>query len=238
MSFGAPDLAGDQRHVSGQHGCWFSGPLQQDLHIFGQVEVTCQLEVQSAHVYVSLCHVMNTKGGGYRLLTYGVKNISTENSGSDSNIQDVCLQLDTIGYTVPAGDGFLVMIGPGSFPTIWPTAQPGKVVVHSGNVFLPTCQIDTTQDGKLFAREDMLPRLGPSKNVEVLRNDVFSRDLQYSLSDNKESFVMISFIHYYSSFCRDVSELKQMRDANTSLMLTLRLMKLMKMSTLLLVMIL
>ena len=189
MSFGAPDLAGDHRHVSGQHGCWFSGPLQQDLHIFGHVKVTCQLEVQSAHVFVSLCHVMTSRGGGYRLLTYGVKNISGgENSGAGSNIQDVCLQLDTIGYTVPAGDGILVMIGPGSFPTVWPKAEPGKVVVHSGNVSLPTCQMDTAHDGKMFAREDMLPRLGPCKNVEVLRKDTFNRDLQYSLSDNKASY--------------------------------------------------
>ena len=205
MSFGAPDLAGDQRHVSGQHGCWFSGPLQQDLHIFGHVEVTCQLEVQSAHVFVSLCHVMTSRGGGYRLLTYGVKNMSGEKSPSDSNIKDVTLQLDTIGYTVPAGDGILIMIGPGSFPTIWPTPQPGKLVVHSGNVSVPTCQIDTTHGSKLFAREDMLPRLGPCKNVEVLRNDTFTRDLQYSLSDNKVSYEpLLSFYNF--SFCRDASE--------------------------------
>ena len=238
LSFGAPDLAGDQRHVAGQHGSWFSGPLKQDLHMFGQVEVTCQLEVQSAHVFVSLCHVMNTKGGGHRLLTYGVKDISGKNFGSDTNIHDVCIQLDVIGYTVPAGDGILILIGPGSFPTIWPTAQPGKIVVHSGNVSLPICQLNTVQDGKLFAGADMVPRLGPEKNVEVLRKDSFNRDLQYSLSDDKVSHCKVKEISRSLSLSyREVSESKQMRDVNTFLMLTLRLMKLMKMSTQLLVMI-
>ena len=33
----------------------------------------------------------------------------------------------------------------------------------------------------------MSPRLGPSKNVEILREDAFSRDLTYSLSDDRRT---------------------------------------------------
>ena len=78
LSFGAPDLANDQRSVAAYHACWTSEPLQQPLHVFGrcEVDIRCRVDTATAHVYLALCHVMNTNGGGYRLLTYGVQNLN------------------------------------------------------------------------------------------------------------------------------------------------------------------
>ena len=80
MSFGAPDLPADQRSVSSYHGCWYSEPLLRPLHVFGQcqVEINCTFNTETSQVYIALCHVMKSKGGGHRLLTYGVQNIKGE----------------------------------------------------------------------------------------------------------------------------------------------------------------
>ena len=77
LSFGAPDLPVDQRSVSSYHGCWYSEPLTKPLHIFGQCQVDMKFsfDTKTSQVYVALCHVMKSKGGGQRLISYGVKNI-------------------------------------------------------------------------------------------------------------------------------------------------------------------
>ena len=78
LSFGGPDLPGDQRTVAEYHACWTSLALTDPLHILGRAEVVldCQVDTEQAQVYAALCHVMNSKGGGFRLLTYGLLNIS------------------------------------------------------------------------------------------------------------------------------------------------------------------
>ena len=82
LSFGAPDLAGDQRSVAHYHACWTSPALTDHLHILGRTELVldCQVDTEQAQVYAALCHVMDSQGGGggFRLLTYGLLNISGE----------------------------------------------------------------------------------------------------------------------------------------------------------------
>ena len=102
------------------------------------------------------------------------------------------LKLDAIGYTIPEGDSLLLMIAPGSFPTIWPSPLASSITVHGGQLKVPSFDIATLDAGSIFAREDMLPRLGPSKKVEVTRQDKYSRELTYGLSDNKKSIIIIS----------------------------------------------
>ena len=78
LSFGAPDLAADQRTVAQYHACWQSPVLADELHILGRAKVMldCQVDTDQAQVYAGLCHVMKNKGGGFRLITYGLLNIS------------------------------------------------------------------------------------------------------------------------------------------------------------------
>ena len=80
LSFGAPDLPSDQRSVAPYHACWRSPALTAPLQILGRcrVEVDCSLDTEEGQVYAALCHVMNSKGGGFRLITYGLLNLSGE----------------------------------------------------------------------------------------------------------------------------------------------------------------
>ena len=214
LSFGAPDLANDQRSVAAYHACWTSEPLQEPLHVFGRcdVEVTCHVDTDTAHVYVALCHVMTTNGGGYRLLTYGVQSLNgdlyivlrifstrvnvyisalvPDRTLTPSTELDIAVRLDTIGYTLPAGDRVLMMVAPGSFPLTWPGPAPCCLTITSGRISLPTCDLSEEEAGKLFAREDRVPRLGPCKEVEVTREEAFSRDLSFSLSGVERTITM------------------------------------------------
>ena len=82
----------------------------------------------------------------------------------------------------------MIMISPGSFPTIWPSPQHVTLKITSGRVSLPTFdQMKIDAGGEMFARTDMIPRLGPGKNIVTTRQGHFSRELSYSLSDNKRS---------------------------------------------------
>ena len=74
------------------------------------------------------------------------------------------MKLDAIGYTFPEGDSLLLMIAPGSFPTIWPTPQPAGITINGGKIKVPTAEITDIDANSLFAREDLVPRLGPAKN--------------------------------------------------------------------------
>ena len=80
LSFGAPDLAGDQRTVAEYHACWASPVLTDHLHILGRADLVldCQADTEQAQLYAALCHVMDSQGGGFRLLTYGLLDISGE----------------------------------------------------------------------------------------------------------------------------------------------------------------
>ena len=62
------------------HACWTSPPLTDHLHILGRagLELDCQADTEQAQLYAALCHVMDGQGGGFRLLTYGLLNISGE----------------------------------------------------------------------------------------------------------------------------------------------------------------
>ena len=103
---------------------------------------------------------------------------------------DVTVTMDTIGYTLPAGDSLLVMASPGSFPLTWPGPAPCRLTISSGRLTVPCTDLGTEEAGKLFARPDLVPRLGPCKEVEIIREEAFSRDLSFSLSGAERTITM------------------------------------------------
>ena len=106
---------------------------------------------------------------------------------------DITVTMDTIGYTIPAGDSVLVMAAPGSFPLTWPGPAPCRLTISSGRLTVPCVPGPVPKDeeaGKLFARPDLRPRLGPCKEVEIIREEAFSRDLSFSLSGAERTITM------------------------------------------------
>ena len=91
------------------------------------------------------------------------------------------------GYSVPPGDRVLVMISPGSFPTSWPASRPTSLTVLSGSLRLPLTDLESPQLDRWFSRPDLQPRLGPAKDVEIIRADSFTREVRSGLSDTLRS---------------------------------------------------
>jgi len=185
LSFGAPDLPGDQRVASQFQACWFSETLETDFHIFGQaaISVECEVDKQVGQIYCGLCHVM--PDGGFRLITYGLLNLNGLENGrmlTPGKVYTVKIMLDAIGYTVPAGQSLLLMVSPGNFPTSWPSPLKTKLTLHSGSLSLPLVSIEEVQDEDIFIQTKS--RLGPSMHVDVLRKATFDRKLSYGLSDS------------------------------------------------------
>ena len=104
---------------------------------------------------------------------------------------DICVTMDTIGYTIPVGDSLMLMAAPGSFPLTWPGPAPSLLTITSGRLTLPTCpDLGEQEVGSLFARPDLVPRLGPAKEVEIIREEAFNRDLSFSLSGAERTITM------------------------------------------------
>ena len=91
------------------------------------------------------------------------------------------------GYSVPPGDRLLVMVSPGSFPTSWPASRPTNLTILSGSLCLPLTSLQPPQLDQWFNRPDLQPRLGPAKNVEIVRADTFTREVRSGLSDTLRS---------------------------------------------------
>ena len=71
----------------------------------------------------------------------------------------VVVELDAVGYTLPAGDSLLLLVAPGSWPTVWPSPRATSLAVCGGRVTLPACTtLDTGNPATMFARPDMVPR--------------------------------------------------------------------------------
>ena len=79
------------------------------------------------------------------------------------------------------------MLSPGSFPTAWPPSQPTSLTVLSGSLTLPLTSLHTPDLDTMFSRPDLQPRLGPEKDVEVVRGDSFTREVRAGLSDSVKS---------------------------------------------------
>ena len=91
------------------------------------------------------------------------------------------------GYSVPPGDRVLLMVSPGSFPTSWPASRPTNLTVLSGSLHLPLTSLQPPQLDRWFSRPDLQPRLGPAKNIEIIRADTFTREVRSGLSDTVRS---------------------------------------------------
>merc|ERR1719228_3147971 len=135
LSFGAPDLPGDQRLSSQFQACWFSDSQKTDLHVFGQpvLPLECEVDTETAQIYCGLCHVL--PDGGSRLLTYGLLNLNglePTRKLTKGKVYRVEVMLDAIGYTIPAGSSVQLQISPGSFPTSWPSPTNTTLRIMSG----------------------------------------------------------------------------------------------------------
>ena len=77
LSFGAPDLAGEQRFFNLPEHTWTSSSLENEVDIFGFPTFSCSFKILNdtrGHLVAKLCDVF--PDGKSRLLSYGVINLN------------------------------------------------------------------------------------------------------------------------------------------------------------------
>merc|ERR1719228_984450 len=214
LSFGAPDLPGDQRITSQYQACWYTNKLESELHIFGQpvLSLECEVDKEVAQVYCGLCHVF--PDGGSRLLTYGLLNLNSleaDRQLTPGKVYTTTIMLDAIGYTVPSGHSLQLLVSPGNFPTSWPSPNKTKLTIRSGKLQLPLTNAEMVNESDIFNHTQ--PRLGPTKNVQVLRRPTFQRNLSYGMSDNMRCITVKSDdgCKYYADVDTEIDEVNEDR---------------------------
>lgn len=138
-TLGRPDLPVDQRSDDGRSLVFDGAALAEPLELLGASAV--ELEVASdrpqANIAVRLCHL--APDGTSHRISVGVLNLTHRDSHETPTRLDpgqryrVRVQLDDIGYLVPAGHRLRLAISTDYWPMIWPAPEPVTLSVFTGS---------------------------------------------------------------------------------------------------------
>jgi uncharacterized protein len=136
---GPLEFPGDQRPDDGMSLCFDTGPLAEAADILGMPVATLELAADRplALVAVRLCHVW--PDGASTLITRGLKNL-THVAGSDEAPEPLVpgrryraeVQLNAIGYRVPAGHRLRLAVSPCYWPWAWPSPATVTLRLFTG----------------------------------------------------------------------------------------------------------
>jgi putative CocE/NonD family hydrolase len=191
---GRADLAADQRPDDAGSLTFDGEPLAEPLDLLGAPAVELDLAVDrpQANVAVRLCHV--APDGVSHRISVGVLNLTHRDGHAEPQALEperryrVRVQLDDIGYRVPAGHRLRVAVSTAYWPMIWPPAQPVTVSLRTGSsrLDLPVRRI---ADGEEF-------QLAPIEPVqlagfEMLREGQSERRVCHDVVTGETTFELI-----------------------------------------------
>jgi uncharacterized protein len=135
---GRPDLAVDQRADDGCSLLFDSEPLTEPLVLLGAplVEIDLSSDRPQANLAVRLCHV--APDGASHRISVGVLNLAHRDSHEQPSPLErgrryrVAVQLDDIGYRVPADHRLRVAVSTEYWPMIWPAPEPVTLDIRAG----------------------------------------------------------------------------------------------------------
>ncbi|GAB9467115.1 Serine protease family s15 [Globisporangium polare] len=137
LSFGGPDMPGNQASDDALATTWTTAPLSENIEIIGYPEV--RLTIKSSHpqalVAARLCDV--APSGKSTLISRGVLNLSHREGHSPSLVKempvgeavDVLWKLNYCAYNVPVGHKVLLAVTPHYWPLLWPSPEPTQLTV-------------------------------------------------------------------------------------------------------------
>ncbi len=160
------DLAADQRPDDALSACVDLEPLAEPLELLGFPAVELELEVDRplALVCVRLCDLR--PDGASALVTRGLLNLTHRASHAEPELLEpgrrtrVRVELDSIGYALPAGHRLRVAVSSTYWPWAWPSPEPVTLTVHGGTLELPV-RPPRAEDAALpaFGEPEHTPRL-------------------------------------------------------------------------------
>ncbi|QXE01633.1 CocE/NonD family hydrolase [Terribacillus sp. DMT04] len=186
--FGQPgDMPSDQRLENGFSTIFTSAPLEEKVEILGAPKL--QLELASDQKQALLAVRLNdvAPDGSVSRITWGMLNLTHRNSHEFPEALTpeekivVTVQMNDIGYALPAGHRWQVAIAPTYWPHAWPSPKEATLTVYPGHhskLLLPTREaqaIDKTLS--VFGA----PETAPVLEKEVLRPESRKRQINYDL---------------------------------------------------------
>ncbi len=183
-----PDWPGDQREDDGRSLCFDGAPLAESLDILGATHLHLDVEVDRAQTLLAarLCH-LHPDGASTRV-TYGVLNLSHHDGhGEPMPLEPgrryrITLQMDDIGYRVPAGHRLRLALSTSYWPLLWPSATTARVIVHTA-----TASLDVPRAGPEWRPADMPPaETAPPLELHELRAPEHRREVHVGLADGAE----------------------------------------------------
>jgi uncharacterized protein len=136
---GRPDLPIDQRPDDGCSLLFDSEPLGEPLVLLGAplVELEIASDRPRANIAVRLCHV--APDGASHRISIGVLNLAHRESHEKPALLEpgrryrISVQLDDVGYRVPAGHRLRIAVSTEYWPMIWPAPEPVTLTVFAGS---------------------------------------------------------------------------------------------------------
>jgi uncharacterized protein len=137
------DLPGDQRRDDALSACFDLEPLAEALELLGfpAVELDLTADRPLALVCMRLCDLR--PDGTSALVTRGLLNLAHRKGHEHPEPLEpgrryrVRVELDSIGYAVPAGHRLRIAVSSTYWPWAWPSPEPVTLTLHGGTLELP-----------------------------------------------------------------------------------------------------
>lgn len=178
-----PDLPGDQRRDDALSITFDSAPLLETLDVLGAATVDIKLKADKAYANIAarLCDVR--PDGSVTRITHEVMNLRHRNGSAapqpvvPGEWMNVRLQLDDVGYRVPAGHSLRLSISSAYWPLIWPTPErvTFEIALADAVLSVPVCEgcaSDSPSD--LFEK----PQAAPEQSLRIIREGEHTRRLE------------------------------------------------------------
>jgi putative CocE/NonD family hydrolase len=167
----ADELAGDQSQDDAKSLCFDSAPLTESLDLLGApvLRLTLVSDTPTANLVVRLCDLR--PDGSSAFIGLGVLNLCHARSHAKPQALvpgqefDIALDLDQIGYRIPAGHRLRVALSTAYWPFIWPSADRPTLSLSAGSIELPVrplaagdeCQFDEPEGAPHWQAEALRP---------------------------------------------------------------------------------
>lgn len=167
----ADEMAGEQSEDDAKSLCFDSEPLAQTLDLLGAPVLRLNLasDTPTANLVVRLCDLR--PDGSSAFIGLGVLNLCHHRSHAKPQALvpgqafDVILDLDQIGYRIPAGHRLRVALSTAYWPFIWPSQDKPTLSLEEGAIELPVrplasgdeCQFEEPEGAAHWRIETLRP---------------------------------------------------------------------------------
>lgn len=162
--------------------------LQADFALVGAASLTLRLRSDSAHAQLAVRLNDVAPDGASTRITYGILNLNLpEQQGAARKLTpgewfDAAIQLDDVGYRLPAGHRLRVAISSAYFPLVWPAREHASLEFDLGqsSISLPSHDLQTASPSPFAEPEAAAPLLlhyerSPANSREVVSDAMSGR---------------------------------------------------------------